>query len=227
MLFVAFYFKALYIITYFQCIKCPKEFEILKRIWCEVFLTLTLKIISVISFLLFSQVSTVSVHANGRQSQQRPLMSDKQSLLWFAFSFAHKFLENDPQGPTRAVTMSTRPASLHCEPTWKNTRSKGIKGKRCDRKLIQPNTGQWVPNNQDYIFQVFAIPEIGSRNKKWILLSYSVCVCVCVLVVAWIQPVCGGGAEVGALGKDTMLTRLQRIKDHRELQRVFHQGRGS
>ena len=182
MLFVAFYFKALYIITYFQCIKCPKEFEILKRIWCEVFLTLTLKIISVISFLLFSQVSTVSVHANGRQSQQRPLMSDKQSLLWFAFSFAHKFLENDPQGPTRAVTMFTRPASLHCEPTWKNTRSKGIKGKRCDRKLIQPNTGHWVPNNQDYIFQVFAIPETGSRNRKWILLSYSVCVCVCVCV---------------------------------------------
>ena len=31
MLFVAFYFKALYIITYFQCIKCPKELEILKN----------------------------------------------------------------------------------------------------------------------------------------------------------------------------------------------------
>lgn len=35
----------------------------------------------------------------------------------------------------------------------------------------QPKTGQSVPNNQDYIFQVFAIPEIGSRNRKWILLS--------------------------------------------------------
>lgn len=180
MLFVAFYFKALYIITYFQCIKCPKELEFLKKIWCEVFLTLTLKIISVISFLLFSQVSTVSVHANGRQSQQRPFIrSDKQSLLWFAFSFAHKFLENDPQGLATAVTMLTCPVSLHCEPTWKNTRSKGIKGKRCYRKLIQPKTGQSVPNNQDYIFQVFAIPEIGSRNGKWIFLSYSVCVGVC------------------------------------------------
>lgn len=36
---------------------------------------------------------------------------------------------------------------------------------------IQPKTGQSVPNNQYYIFQVFAIPEIGSRNRKWILLS--------------------------------------------------------